>query len=115
MGSRSGGRNASRAKPNLMNRPPPFSRYGLSNCLFASTYDQILEQCACVPFFHTLAYMDYPVVCSGSSLLCMNNILRDIGSHTHAKDINGVKKHCYSPCTDQERRSWRPANKKDSS
>ena len=60
-------------------------RYGLSNCLFAATYDQILEQCQCVPFFHTMAYKDYPRICSGQSLKCMNTILRDIGSHTHVK------------------------------
>ncbi len=60
-------------------------RYSLSNCLFAATYDQILEQCDCVPFFHTMAFEDYPRICSGPSLLCMNKVLRDIGSHTHVK------------------------------
>ena len=63
---------------------PPI-RYGLSNCLFAATYDQILDQCRCVPFFHTMAYNDYPHICAGPSLRCMNKILRDIGSHTHVK------------------------------
>jgi hypothetical protein len=36
---------------------------------------QVLEQCGCVPFFHTMAYEDYPRICSGTSLLCMNTIL----------------------------------------
>ena len=53
-----------------------FCRYGLSNCLFAATYDEILDECRCVPFFHTLAFQDYPNICSGVSLLCMNKILR---------------------------------------
>ena len=34
------------------------SRYGLSNCLFAATYEEIVRSCRCVPFFHTLAYND---------------------------------------------------------
>ena len=76
-------------------------RYGLSNCLFAATYDEILAKCSCVPFFHTMAWEDFPRICSGSALLCMNEILNDIGSHTHVTDEQGVKKPCYSPCIDQ--------------
>ena len=57
-------------------------RYSLQNCLFAATYDKILEECKCVPYFHTIAYSDYPVICAGEGLYCMNNVLRDIGSHT---------------------------------
>ena len=57
-------------------------RYSLQNCLFAATYDKILEECKCVPYFHTIAYNDYPVICAGEGLYCMNNVLRDIGSHT---------------------------------
>ncbi|CAB4060794.1 ASICN [Lepeophtheirus salmonis] len=63
--------------------PDQMYRYGLSNCLFAATYDTILSRCKCVPFFHTIAYADYPRICSGKSLYCMNTILSDIGSHTH--------------------------------
>ena len=48
-----------------------------------------------------MAYEDYPSICSGRALLCMNKVLSDIGSHTHVKDLDGVKKECYSPCTDQ--------------
>ena len=57
-------------------------RYGLSNCLFAATYDEILKNCNCVPFFHTMAYNDNPQICAGTSLFCMNKILRwkDISS-----------------------------------
>ena len=62
-----------------------FYRYSLTNCLFAATYDQVLEKCQCVPFFHTMAFHDYPRICSGPGLLCMNTILRDIGSHTHVR------------------------------
>ena len=50
--------------------------------MFAATYDKILEECKCVPYFHTIAYSDYPVICAGEGLYCMNNVLRDIGSHT---------------------------------
>ena len=51
--------------------------------MFAATYDKILEECKCVPYFHTIAYDDYPVICAGEGLYCMNNALRDIGGHTH--------------------------------
>ena len=51
-------------------------RYGLSNCLFAATYQKILDACRCVPFFHTLAFEDFHEICSGVSLKCMNDILR---------------------------------------
>ena len=55
-----------------------------------------------MPFFHTLAFDDYPEICSGRSLRCMNAILRDIGSHTEVEDAEGgPAKTCYSPCTDQ--------------
>ena len=80
-----------------------YSRYGLSNCLFAATYDEILRKCACVPFFHTLAWDDFPKICAGTALKCMNEILNNIGNHTSVEDINGVKKLCYSPCIDQVR------------
>ena len=76
-------------------------RYGLSNCLFAATYSRIIEQCECVPFFHTLAYDDFPSICAGPSLLCMNQILSDIGSHTQVEDQDGNMKPCFSPCSDQ--------------
>ena len=81
--------------------PRDLYRYGLSNCLFAATHDEILRRCGCVPFFHTLAYADYPKICSGKSLLCMNDILINIGSHTVVEDEEGVPKQCYSPCVDQ--------------
>jgi len=81
--------------------PSELYRYGLSNCLFAATYDEILKNCNCVPFFHTMAYNDNPQICAGTSLFCMNKILSKIGSHTHVNDKNGVLKQCYSPCTDQ--------------
>ena len=48
-----------------------------------------------------MAYDDVGRICSGKALLCMNRILGDIGSHTHVNDEFGVKKQCYSPCTDQ--------------
>lgn len=79
-------------------------RYGLSNCLFAATHDEILKECGCVPFFHTLAWDDYPQICSGKSLLCMNDILINIGSHTSVEDADGVRKPCFSPCEDQTNR-----------
>ena len=48
-----------------------------------------------------MAWEDFPRICSGTALLCMNEILNDIGSHTHVTDEHGVKKPCYSPCIDQ--------------
>ena len=58
-------------------------RYSLQNCLFAATYDKILEECECIPYFHTAAWAKYPRICAGERLFCMNNVLRDIGSHTN--------------------------------
>ena len=58
-------------------------RYSLQNCLFAATYDKILEECECIPYFHTAAWAKYPRICAGERLYCMNNVLRDIGSHTN--------------------------------
>ena len=85
-------------------------RYGLSNCLFAATYDKILEECRCVPYFHTMAYDHYPVICSGQELTCMNAILRDIGSHTHVtveEDGRNVTKPCLFACEDQgSKQGW---------
>ena len=84
------------------------NRYGLSNCLFAATYDKILEECRCVPYFHTMAYEHYPVICSGVELTCMNAILRDIGSHTHVRVEEGgqnVTRPCLFACKDQGRRT----------
>ena len=80
-----------------------FYRYGLSNCLFAATYEEIMTVCKCVPFFHTMGYNESLniTICSGTTLSCMNKILGDIGSHTHVKDKDGNSKQCYSPCTDQ--------------
>ena len=60
-----------------------FYRYSLQNCLFAATYDKILEECECIPYFHTAAWAKYPRICAGERLFCMNNVLRDIGSHTN--------------------------------
>ncbi|TRY76324.1 hypothetical protein TCAL_15908 [Tigriopus californicus] len=63
-----------------------------------------LKRCQCVPFFHTMAYNDYPRICSGTSLMCMNDILRDIGSHTHVKTNQSgqiVWKPCLFSCQDQ--------------
>ena len=51
--------------------------------MFAATYDKILEECKCVPYFHTIAYDDYPEICAGEGLYCMNNALRNIGGHTY--------------------------------
>ena len=42
-----------------------------------------------MPYFHTMAYEHYPVICSGVELTCMNAILRDIGSHTHVRVEEG--------------------------
>ena len=55
-------------------------RYGLSNCLFAATYDKILEDCRCVPYFHTMAWDDYPVICSGQRLTWED--IQHCGDHT---------------------------------
>ena len=65
-----------------INKKNPY-RYSLQNCLFAATYDKILEECECIPYFHTAAWAEYPRICAGERLFCMNNVLRDIGSHTN--------------------------------
>ena len=41
---------------------------GLSNKLFAATYDKIRKNCNCVPFLHTMGYGDNPQICAGTSL-----------------------------------------------
>ena len=51
----------------------------MSNCLFESAYETILKRCNCTPSFHQLAYRDYPNICRGPGLTCMNDILRFIG------------------------------------
>ena len=73
-------------------------RYSLTNCLFAATYDKVLEKCHCVPFFHTMAYEDYPRICAGPELLCMNTILRDIGSHTRVRTEDEAGNVKWKPC-----------------
>lgn len=45
-----------------------------------------------------MAYEDYPQICSGPGLLCMNIILRDIGSHTHVRTLNDQGKVEWKPC-----------------
>ena len=57
-----------------------------------------------MPYFHTMAYEHYPVICSGVELTCMNTILRDIGSHTHVTVEEGglnVTRPCLFACEDQ--------------
>ena len=51
-----------------------------------------------------MAYNDYPSICSGTTLKCMNHILRNIGSHTTVKvNESGtiVEKPCLFACKDQ--------------
>ena len=60
--------------------------------MFAATYDTILEECKCVPYFHTAAWEDYPRICAGEGLYCMNSVLRDIGSHTTIRNHVDVSK-----------------------
>ena len=51
----------------------------MSNCLFEAAYETILKRCNCTPSFHQLAYKEYPEICRGPGLTCMNQILRFIG------------------------------------
>ena len=70
--------------------------------MFAATYDKILEECKCVPYFHTIAYSDYPVICAGEGLYCMNNVLRDIGSHTEITNYEAPEESQATNRTDDE-------------
>ena len=65
--------------------PSKFYRYEMSNCLFESAYENILKKCNCTPSFHQLAYVDYPNICRGPGLTCMNDILRFIGKLNQVK------------------------------
>ena len=96
-------------------------RYNLGNCLFIATYDQVLKQCKCIPDFHQVSYKrcfinnttvlhhqegmcgvraDYPSLptCTASSLYCMNEIFRKIGSY---KTIHETGQVCMPACEDQ--------------
>ena len=62
----------------------------MSNCLFEAAYETILKRCNCTPSFHQLAYKDYPDICRGPGLTCMNNILRFIGKLNRVSILNNL-------------------------
>ena len=87
--------------------PKKWYRYSINNCLFEAAYEKVLELCHCTPFFHTLAFKKVPILCNGYSLLCMNQIMDQIGEYTDVefKDGNNGQKRtakCLEACEDQQ-------------
>ena len=84
--------------------PQSLYRYDISNCLFEATYEQILEQCKCTPYFHWAGVKEYRNFCRGPSLLCMNEILSRLGEFNEISDTKGKsknKKKCLAACENQ--------------
>ena len=78
-------------------------RYGMGNCLFESSFENILEKCKCYPGYNQGLVEDHNLglkPCVGASLSCMNNILNRIGRFDHV-NVNGEMMKCRSSCEDQ--------------
>ena len=88
--------------------PSKWYRYSINNCLFEASYEKILEECQCTPFFHTLGINKCPRICNGASLLCMNRILDQIGEYREIEDgdinIGSQRRQvkCLEACEDQQ-------------
>ena len=84
--------------------------YSMSNCLYNSLYQKIIEECKCI--FH----LDYKFVksqnpnlerCLGSKQLhCANKLLNKMGNEQEdmkkSLDVNGIIKPCFQSCNLQE-------------
>ena len=86
--------------------PKSLYRYDISNCLFEATYEKILEECKCTPYFHWAGRREYKNFCRGPSLLCMNQILLRLGEFNEVVDENDKNKHstkkqCLAACENQ--------------
>ena len=78
-------------------------RYGIGNCLFESSFENILEKCKCYPGYNQGLVEDHNLglkPCVGEDLTCMNNILIRIGRFDHV-NVNGEMMKCRSSCEDQ--------------
>ena len=78
-------------------------RYGMGNCLFESSFENILEKCKCYPGYNQGLVEDHNLglkPCVGASLTCMNNILIRIGRFDHV-NVKGEMMKCRSSCDDQ--------------
>ena len=92
---------------NLTYLPKKWYRYSINNCLFEAAYEKILQDCNCTPFFHSLAVTTFPRICNGYSLLCMNQILDQIGEYREVEiqDVTSGEKRvvtCLEACKDQQ-------------
>ena len=70
-------------------------------------YVAVLRECKCTPYFHTLGLRKCPRLCRGPSLLCMNEILHQIGEYRdiEVEDAStGYKRiaKCFEACEDQQ-------------
>ena len=78
-------------------------RYGIGNCLFESSFENILENCKCYPGYNQGLIDDYDLdlkPCVGEGLTCMNQILIRVGLFDHV-NVNGNMMKCRSSCEDQ--------------
>ena len=90
-------------------------RYDISNCLFEATYEKVLEECNCTPYFHWAGLKEYQNFCRGSSLICMNEIFSRLGefndvlhfnengkaSNYKVSDKNAPRRKCLAACENQ--------------
>ena len=81
-------------------------RYDISNCLFEATYENILDECKCTPYFHWAGRKEHNNFCRGPSLLCMNEILLRLGEFNEVMDAKdnstlSAKKRCLAACENQ--------------
>ena len=86
--------------------PKSLYRYDISNCLFEATYQKVLENCKCTPYFHWAGVKEYRNFCRGPSLLCMNEILSRLGEFNEVVDntdtsVPPTKKRCLAACENQ--------------
>ena len=78
-------------------------RYGVRNCLFESSFENILEKCKCYPGYNKGLVEDHNLdlkPCVGEGLACMNNISIRVGRFDHV-NVNGEMMKCRSSCDDQ--------------
>ena len=80
-------------------------RYDIGNCLFEATYQKVLEECKCTPYFHWAGVKEYKNFCRGQSLLCMNEVLSRLGEFNEVIDNTEnkppTKRRCLAACENQ--------------
>ena len=70
-------------------------RYDMTNCLFESAFEKVLEECDCYPSFHSSTDETFEP-CYGRGITCMNGILHELGKYN---EVDG--KVCLAACEDQ--------------